>query len=151
MRNALIAARPRTVAHDLLDFDRFLNRVFDRFGNPAPQEYEERVWNPAIDIEEHDKGLTVRADVPGADPKEIKITVNDGYLSIEGEREDTREGEDGKTRWAERFSGSFSRSVRLPNDVDTGAVEAKYTHGVLEIDCPLKPESRPREIKVAVK
>jgi HSP20 family protein len=148
MRNALITRTTCRPARSPFGFDRFFDGFFDGLGELLPRETAE--WTPAIDIEETDKAWTVRADVPGVLPEDLKISVQDVRLSLEGERKKTEERKEGATRWVERCHGSFRRTITLPSEVDAGAITAKYDHGVLEIHCPLKAESRPREIQVSV-
>ena len=122
----------------------FIERCFGDMCAPR----QETSWNPAVDILEDENGLRVVADLPGVAPENIKVAVEENTLKIEGHRKEEKEGEEGKTHWTERFTGSFSRSLRLPALVDAAAISAKYNQGVLEIACPLRPEAKPREIEV---
>ena len=148
MRNALIQRPPWAYPVHF----RAMNRLFDdlldgRASRPVP-ESSEAVWSPAVDVEENETGVTVRADVPGVAPENIKVAVEGNVLTIEGERCVENEGAEGKTHWHERSSGAFQRRLRLPERVDGGSVTARYDHGVLEVTCPLRAEAKPRKIDV---
>ena len=128
------------------------DRVFDGFlgdlEDLLPIARVEATWAPAVDVREEEKTVTVRADLPGVDAKDIKVTVEGDILTLEGERMKEEQITEEKTRWVERFHGSFRRSIRLPAEVDGEAVEASHKNGVLEITCPVRPESRPRKIEI---
>ena len=144
MRTALIHRNPLRLGRDPLGVDRF----FDSFFGAPTQEARDKAWAPAVDVEETDSATLIRADLPGVDPKNIKVSVEDGRLTLEGERNETREHDEGKTHWVERFTGKFRRVIALPTPVDADAIEAKYKDGVLSIACPIAAEALPREIKV---
>ncbi|HUT25987.1 MAG TPA: Hsp20/alpha crystallin family protein [Sumerlaeia bacterium] len=150
MRNALITRATCRPALSPFGFDRFFDGFFDGLGDLLPRESETAPWSPAIDIEETGDAWTVRADLPGIPPEDIKISVHDGRLILKGERKRSEERKEGGVRWTERCQGSFSRTIALPSEVNAEEVTAKYNHGVLEVHCPLKPESRPRGIEVSV-
>lgn len=127
-----------------------LNRMFDR--NYAGQDGESGVtasdWIPAVDIKEEDNRFLIHADVPGVDPKDIEITMEDGVLALRGERKsETREERDGYRR-VERVSGQFFRRFTLPDTADAEGVTAKGANGVLEISIPKQPKAQPRRITV---
>lgn len=108
-----------------------------------------RSFVPAVDIEEAKDGYTLTADVPGMKPEEIDITVEDGVLTLRGERKtETKKEEEGYRR-IERHFGSFQRSFVLPKGVDVDKVEASVEHGQLVVRVPKPVAELPR--KVAVK
>src|SRR5690348_16772397 len=93
-------------------------------------------WAPRVDVKEEAERFLIRADVPGVDPKDIEVSLEDGVLTISGERKvEEREESAGWTR-IERASGRFHRSFTLPETVDAEGVSAKGNHGVLEIVIP---------------
>ncbi|HKS93520.1 MAG TPA: Hsp20/alpha crystallin family protein, partial [Gammaproteobacteria bacterium] len=105
-------------------------------------------WIPAVDIKEEDQRFLIHADVPGVDPKDIEITMEDGILTLKGERKgETREERDGYRR-VERVSGQFFRRFTLPDTADAEGVSAKGVNGVLEISIPKQPKAQPRRITV---
>jgi HSP20 family protein len=97
---------------------------------------------PAIDIVRRNGELVIRADVPGMESDDVKIEVEDGMLTISGEREESDEEEDGKYLRRERRYGSFSRSMTLPAGVDPSKIEAKVKHGVAEVTIPYSAGSK---------
>ena len=107
------------------DFDRFLG-VLD----------EARAWKPAIDIAETDESYILTGDLPGLSQKDIEVRVEDGALTIRGERKAEGNGDLPRFRHLERRHGKFRRTFRLPNDVNEEQVEASYEHGVLVVTLP---------------
>ncbi|MGH8279031.1 MAG: Hsp20/alpha crystallin family protein [Gammaproteobacteria bacterium] len=127
-----------------------INRLFDR--NYSGQDGEASLtatdWVPTVDIKEEPNRFLILADVPGVDPKEIEITMEDGILSLKGERKsETREERDGYRR-VERVSGQFFRRFTLPDTAEADAISAHGDNGVLEISIPKQPKAQPRRITV---
>ena len=105
-------------------------------------------WRPAVDIKEEENRFLIIADLPGVDPKDIEITMEDGVLTIRGERlEESREEKEGYKR-VERVSGTFYRRFSLPDSADADKIEAKGRNGVLEISLPKLEKVQPRKITV---
>ncbi len=101
------------------------------------------LFRPEVEVFERDNKLVVRADLPGIDEKDINVKVDEGVLTISGERkQDVEEKREGYYR-SERSYGYFERSVALPEGVDPNQVEARFNSGVLEIEAPV-PEQRRR-------
>jgi HSP20 family protein len=90
-------------------------------------------WAPAIDVVQKDDDLVVRAELPGARPEDVEITVHQGVLTISGKREEQSEEERGGYLVRERRSGSFRRSLQLPERVDEDSIRARFENGVLEV------------------
>jgi HSP20 family protein len=106
-------------------------------------------FEPAVDVFEDDKAIHVKADLPGVKADEIKIELNKNVLTLRGERKAEKEDKtDDGCYLAERDFGTFSRSFTLPDGVESEAIAAKYTEGVLEVTLPKSAELKPREIKV---
>ena len=130
-----------------------MNRMLDRFfrgGDLSDLEMETGAWMPPIDLAETEDKLTVKAEIPGIDPKEVEISVKDNILHIKGEKKEEKE-EKGKNYYRmERRYGCFSRSINLPSSVDTNKVTAEYKNGVLEIALQKKEEVKPKQISVKV-
>ena len=127
-----------------------INRLFDRgySGQDRESGLTASDWIPAVDIKEEDNRFLIHADVPGVDPKDIEITMEDGILTLKGERKsETREERDGYRR-VERVSGQFFRRFTLPDTADAEGVTAKGSNGVLEISIPKQPKAQPRRITV---
>lgn len=105
-------------------------------------------WRPAVDIKEEENRFVIYADLPGVDPKDIEITMEQGVLTLRGERsEETKEEREGYKR-VERVSGSFYRRFSLPDTADAERIEAEGKNGVLEITLPKHEKVQPRKITV---
>jgi HSP20 family protein len=126
-------------------FTRDVDRLFDAFFGG---ERESRGWVPPVDLVELDDHFELRADLPGVSDDDVSIEVQDGTLTISGERraEDRKEGA-GWYRY-ERSFGSFSRSLTLPEGVDADAIEANFEGGVLEVRIPKPEERKPRRVEI---
>jgi HSP20 family protein len=114
----------------------------------APESKESRM--PSVDILEKDGNLILRAELPGMTEKQIELKLEGNTLTLKGERK--MEDEDSKSSYhrVESFYGSFTRSFRIPDTVDSEKIHAEYKNGVLTITIPLKPEVKPREIPVSI-
>ena len=105
-------------------------------------------WRPAVDIKEEDNRFLIKADIPGVDPKDIEITMEDGVLTIKGERVTEKEEKREDFRRVERSRGTFYRRFSLPDTADADKIEAKGKDGVLEIVIPKHDKVLPRRIAV---
>ncbi|NIN00735.1 MAG: Hsp20 family protein, partial [candidate division Zixibacteria bacterium] len=94
--------------------------------------------------------IVVRAEVPGMDPKDVNITLNDGLLTIKGEKKVEKQEKDENHHLTERRYGSFSRSIKLPLDIQADKIEANYKNGLLTITMPKSEKAKPKEIRVKV-
>lgn len=103
---------------------------------------------PAIDVSETDGAIVVKASLPGVKAEDVDISINDGVLTVKGERksEEKTEGEDYYRQ--EILYGSFSRSVPLPSRVNHEQAEAEFNDGVLTVKLPKAEEVRPKQIKI---
>lgn len=105
-------------------------------------------WRPAVDIKEEANRFVIMADLPGVDPGDIEITMENGVLSIKGERKsEIRDEKEGYKR-VERVSGTFYRRFSLPDSADAERIEAKGKDGVLEVSLPKHEKVQPRRIAV---
>lgn len=140
---------------ELSPFRRTPTNLFEHFFEDWtwPRFEGEEVWAVAPAIESHVEGnvLTVKADLPGIDPKEVELTVEGNRLTLKGERKAEEKHEDGKTYHHEVRYGAFARTVTLPAEVDPDKVEAHYTKGVLEVKVPLPEEVVPKKVAIEVK
>jgi HSP20 family protein len=127
-----------------------VDRLFDTFFGRQPQTMDE-FWQPAIDIEENNGNLMVRAEIPGMNKDDIKVSVKEDLLKISGERKHENETKEKTFHRIERSHGKFERIIRLPSEVDADKVKASYKDGVLNVTLP-KPESmKPKKIDVEIK
>jgi HSP20 family protein len=107
-----------------------------------------RSWVPAVDIFEETERFVVRADVPGVNPADIELNMDNGVLSVAGERPDEDRSEvDGVSRF-ERVSGRFQRRFTLPETADADGIKAKSSNGILEISIPKQAAAQARRITV---
>lgn len=104
-------------------------------------------WAPAVDLKENKKAYVVKVDIPGVDPKDIDVTLENGVLTVRGERKEEHREEGENFHRVERFSGSFARQFSLPDAADDG-VEAKMKDGVLEIHVPKSEKAVARKIEI---
>ncbi len=117
---------------------------FDRlFTEPAS-----RPWMPAVDILENEEGLMLKADLPEVELKDIDIRLENGTLTLKGERKSAQDTTNGGYHRIERGHGPFARSFRLPDTVDPEKIKADYTNGVLTISLPTKETAKPRTVTV---
>ncbi|NNF51383.1 MAG: Hsp20/alpha crystallin family protein [Gammaproteobacteria bacterium] len=128
-----------------------LSRLFDaQAGGIAGDDTVACDWVPAVDVREETDRFVVHADLPGVDPRDIEITMEDGVLTVRGERKTeatvTKEG----YRRVERSAGLFYRRFSLPDTVDSEGVKASGNNGVLEIAIPKLAKVQPRRIQVDV-
>jgi HSP20 family protein len=103
---------------------------------------------PAIDMAEYENESVLVAEMPGVRKEDLKLSVNDGVLTISGERRGHKLPENSSWLRNEIESGKFTRSVQLPHDVNADGISAELTNGVLRVVLPKAEEIRPREIKV---
>ncbi|MFY9929608.1 MAG: Hsp20/alpha crystallin family protein [Streptosporangiaceae bacterium] len=100
-----------------------------------------------LDVVRHDGDVTLRFDVPGIDPESIDVTVDRGFLTVTVKREEER-AENDKFFVRERTMGTFTRRMRLSQNLDAEAVEASYDNGVLEVRIPVTEQAKPRKVEV---
>src|SRR5215213_1097139 len=126
-----------------------MNRLFDRFfetrtnGGSAG-----RRWIPAMDLAESEDQLVLRGDLPGLTEDDIDIEIKDNVLTVSGERKAENEEKSERYYRVERSFGNFSRSLTLPQGVDTGKVEANFDKGVLEVRIPKPAEAKPTRVQI---
>jgi HSP20 family protein len=124
-------------------FGRDLYRQFDRLARRT-------AFGPAampLDVVRHDGDVTLRFDVPGSDPDSIEVTVDRGVLTVSVKRQEERTEND-KFFVRERSMGTFTRRLRLSENLNADAVEATYTNGVLEVRIPVLEQAKPRKVEV---
>jgi HSP20 family protein len=128
-----------------------MNRLFNTFfeAPPGNSGTTQRRWIPAMDLVETDDDLVLRADLPGLSEKDVNIEVEDSVLTISGERKaEHEERKEGYYR-VERASGSFTRSLTLPDGVDPDRVRASFDRGVLEVRIPKPEQRKPRKVTIS--
>ena len=106
-------------------------------------------WIPAVDIKEEKQRFVLHADVPGVKPEAIDVSMEDGVLTIQGEKETEAKTEKEGYKRVERHYGSFYRRFTLPDSADAENISAKCNNGVLEIEIPKKEALKPKKITVS--
>ncbi|RBP29694.1 heat shock protein Hsp20 [Marinobacter pelagius] len=138
------------------EFEDLMNRYNRMFGLTRAGEREGKDlfsrsdWAPAVDIKETDQAFTVEAELPGMSKDDVKVTVDDGVLTIKGERKQEEETEDKKMHRIERFYGSFMRRFTLPDNVDENSVKASFKDGLLTLIINKAEPKEPKAIEVNV-
>lgn len=133
------------------EMETLMERFFgEESGNGHPLQAIQS-WAPRIDVEETDKEIVVKADLPGVDPKAVEVSVENGVLTVRGEKKEEKEKKEKNFHRIERFSGSFYRAIALPPGTDAEKVNASSANGVIIITIPKKPEAQPKKITVTPK
>lgn len=137
----------------LAEFRSEMNRLFDNFFHNPFGSMEESLgnltaWSPSLDVAETDNEVTVRAEIPGADPKDIDVSVEGNRLVISGEKKESSEKKEQSFYQKETYYGRFSRQVELPQGVDPEKVNAEYKGGVLTIHLKKAPGVAAKKITV---
>lgn len=128
-------------------FDTFLREPFGAWDWPLASPGR---WSPTVDIAESDEGVTVRAELPGIDPKELDVSVAGNQLVLSGEKRESTEDKGKDFYHSESRYGAFRRSVRLPEGVDSENVDAQYANGVLTLRLKKIPSAVPKRVEVKV-
>lgn len=126
------------------EFGRFPKRRFGNGDIALPD------WSPQVDISEDDKEYMVKADLPEIKKEDVKVTVENGVLSISGERKSEKEETKKKFHRVERSFGTFLRTFTLPDDADSTKVAAEFKEGVLKVHLPKAPAAKPKTVEVKV-
>lgn len=138
---------------ELEDMSERLNRMFSRPAVPPKNGKESLTvadWIPTVDISETDGEYVIKAELPDVKKEDVKITLEDGVLTLTGERRQEKEEKSTKYHRVERSYGSFVRSFSLPDLVDETKVKAEYRDGMLNLHLPKSEKAKPRAIEVKV-
>ena len=127
-----------------------MNRLFQDYAPRGEQDLTTGNFVPPVDIYEDEHSVTLKVEVPGLDPKDVDVQVENNTLTIKGERKFEKEEKEENFHRIERRYGSFIRSFTLPSTVDTDNVKADYENGVLKIQLAKRAEGKPKQIKVNV-
>ena len=107
-------------------------------------------WAPPVDITEDDKEYLIKTELPEVRKEDVKVTVENGILSISGERKFEKEAKGKKYHRVERAYGNFVRSFGLPDDVDANKVDAKFSDGVLTVHVAKSEAAKPKQVEIKV-
>jgi HSP20 family protein len=133
---------------------RMFNRLFDQSFNGWPFGEDATLnssWAPACDIFEDKEGIRIVAEVPGVNPEDVRLSLENNTLTIRGEKKQVAEEKTEHIHRYERSYGVFERSFGLPTTVDPEKVEAEYSNGLLTVTLPKVERAKPREIQVKAK
>jgi HSP20 family protein len=135
---------------DLVSLQDRMNRLFDESlrSRAGEEDISDAAWAPPVDIYQTPSKIVVKAELPEVDRKDIDINVDNGILTLRGERKLQEEIKKEDYYRMERQYGTFSRSFSLPGDVDQNEIEAVYQEGVLTIEIPKSTRSKPRQIHI---
>jgi len=150
------ARRPTDIFSQMRDE---MDRVLERFESGWPRrpglprgDLTKAMMIPELDVHDDAGQLTIEAELPGVDEKDVTVTLANGVLTIRGEKKSEREEKkDGNVYLSERSYGSFERSLRMPDTIDENKLEAKFDKGVLKIVAQKKPEAVKAEKRIEIK
>jgi HSP20 family protein len=139
------------------DLEDLRNSLGSLFGRPQAQRLEGQEepmrvadWNPLVDISEDGKEYLIKAELPEVKKEDVKITMEDGTLTIMGDRKFEKEENGKKYHRVERAYGSFARSFSLPDDASPAKVTADFKDGVLKVHLTKNQKARPQQVEVSV-
>ena len=136
---------------DLLTLQERMSRMLDSQYRGGEEDWAlGGSWAPAVDIYEKDGNIVLKAELPGVDPKDVDVRVENNLLTLRGERKFDNEVKRDNYHRVERAYGTFTRSFTLPNVVDTANIKAEYRDGVLHMTLPKREEAKPRQIQINV-
>lgn len=107
-------------------------------------------WTPRVDISETDNEFMIKAEIPEVNKEDVKVSVDNGVITIQGERKQEKEEKGKKFHRVERYYGSFVRSFTLPDNIDATKIKASFKDGMLNLQVPKTGEARPKAIEVKV-
>lgn len=147
---ALELWRPRLMGRSpFRELARLTHDMEEAFGWPAwPWGEREAGWSPAVDMVDRKDEIVLRADLPGLAEKDIEVTVQDGSLTIRGERKEEKEEKKEDYYCCERRYGLFARTLPLPAGVEADKVKATFKNGVLEVSMPKAKEAKGKKIEI---
>ena len=138
---------------ELEDVSKQLNRIFGKL--PARTEPSRELlamadWAPNVDITETDTAYVIKGEIPGVNKEDVKVNIEDGMITMSGDRKQEKEEKGKKFHRIERSYGSFMRSFRLPDNVDESAVKAEFKDGMLNVTLPKSTQAKNKAINVSV-
>lgn len=142
------------MSRGLHSLQRDMNRIFDEFFRgdiSADDTFFSRDWTPAVDVVENNDNYILKAEIPGMNKDDVKITLENNILTIRGEKKNEAEKKEGNYHRIERSYGSFERSFTVPGSIKPDNIDAQYKDGVLTLTLPKAEEAKPKLIDVKVK
>jgi len=138
---------------ELISLQDRMNRLFNESYRSQGSEDDWALggtWAPAVDIYEHENNIVIKAELPGVDPKDVDIRLDNNVLTVNGERKLDNEVKKENYHRVERSYGAFTRSFTLPTTVDPSGIKAEYKDGVLRVTLPKREEAKPKQIQISV-
>jgi HSP20 family protein len=133
---------------DLMSIQNELNRLFGRTYAGGESEAGSGTWMPALDVFETQDKFIVKVELPGLNPDEVDVSVEDSTLTIRGERKFYEDVSDDSFHRVERRYGAFQRSLSLPQTADAERIEASFDRGVLTVEVPKAEQAKPKKIQI---
>ncbi len=128
-------------------FDDFFD-VLETPGRGRRSWFEGAMWAPAVDLIDQKDKILAKVELPGVEKKDVKISLVDNNLTIQGEIKKEEETKKEDYYYRERAYGNYARTISLPAEIDKDKIVAKFKNGILEITLPKKPEVQPKEITI---
>jgi len=147
-------SRPRDIFGAMRDE---MDKIFQRFEQGFPRwpsllrHGNGGIMVPELDVRENTTSITIEAELPGVEEKDVSVTLANGILTIKGEKKQAKEEKSENVYVSERSYGAFERSLRLPETIDETKVDAKFEKGVLKVTAAKKPEAVKAERKIEIK
>jgi HSP20 family protein len=138
---------------ELEDVSKQLNRIFGKFPSRTEPDRELLTmadWAPNVDITETDTAYLIKGEIPGINKEDVKVNIENGMITMSGERKQEKEEKGKKYHRIERSYGSFMRSFRLPDSVDESAIRAEFRDGMLNVTLPKSTQAKSKAINVSV-
>lgn len=131
-------------------FARLMPSLFSRSARIGAENGGKFAWAPSADISETDSEYLIRAELPAVKKEDVKVTLDQGMITIHGERNEDKETKDEKFHRVESFRGTFSRSFSVPDNIDEKGIRADAKDGVLTVHLPKAKASTPKTVEVKV-
>jgi len=136
--------------HEFALMQNRMNRMYQDYTPGMEEQLSSAQIVPPVDVYEDEHHLTLKAELPGIDPKDVDVRVENNILTIRGERKFEKEEKEENFHRIERRYGTFTRSFTLPNTVNPDSVKADYENGVLKIEFEKRAEAKPKQIQVNI-
>lgn len=146
---AIVPWEPKEIKHLRDLFDEFFDfEIMPQSRRLRKRWLEGGEWSPLVDVIDKKDNILVKAELPGVDKKDVKISLSENTLTIRGERKEEKETKKEDYYCCERAFGSYSRTIALPVEIDKSKAKASYKNGILEIILPKIEEVKPKEIEI---
>ncbi|MFO7761410.1 MAG: Hsp20/alpha crystallin family protein [Thermodesulfobacteriota bacterium] len=133
------------------NMENMMRRMWEGFPFRELREDLDITWSPRLDVSETDKTVEIEADLPGMKKEDIKVSMENNILTIQGERKEEEKKEDKQYHYVERTTGSFYRSFQVPAEIDEDKIEATFKDGVLHLSLPKTEEAKKKVSNIQIK